>query len=561
LVGIIAGSFASLFSYLLKLVVSTTNQLTQIPSTYKPISYPFVLDSVLLFTVLLPVFGGLVSGLFIYVFCKEAEGMGTDSMIYSFHHREGKINSLVPFIKSISTIITLSTRGSGGKEGPISQIGAGIGSIVGDFLGAGARARRTLLLAGTAGGLGAIFHAPLGGAITAAEMVYKEDVESDALIPCILSSGTAFLVTEFISGKSKVYHLENVVSYTAREFPFYLLLGILCYLGGKGFIFLFNYISNIFKNLNIKFYYKPAIGGIFCGLIYIFFPEVSGTGDEFIEDSLQGVNDFIKSNNILNSIIIYLLLFLLKIIATSFTVGSGGSAGVFGPSLFAGCMLGGAMAQFTQYFLGNSVNPIGFMLVGMGAFYSGVASAPIAGMIMVCEMVGNYELLPPLMLVTILSVSLGNRMTIYKSQLLNRFSTPAHFWDMNQDIMDKIFLKDISEFIRKLAIVESNVKLEKLRKRAIEIQASDFVVSDKGLYVGVLSLRKLSTTMIEQIEMGDICDKKIPAILITSSLKSAFHTLLEFDIDKVPVIDLNNTLIGYLRISDLFRIYYKHIKK
>ena len=219
------------------------------------------------------------------------------------------------------------------------------------------------------------------------------------------------------------------------------------------------------------------------------------------------------------------------------------------------------MAQFTQYFLGNSVNPIGFMLVGMGAFYSGVASAPIAGMIMVCEMVGNYELLPPLMLVTILSVSLGNRMTIYKSQLLNRFSTPAHFWDMNQDIMDKIFLKDISEFIRKLAIVESNVKLEKLRKRAIEIQASDFVVSDKGLYVGVLSLRKLSTTMIEQIEMGDICDKKIPAILITSSLKSAFHTLLEFDIDKVPVIDLNNTIIGYLRISDLFRIYYKHIKK
>ena len=165
------------------------------------------------------------------------------------------------------------------------------------------------------------------------------------------------------------------------------------------------------------------------------------------------------------------------------------------------------------------------------------------------------------MLVTILSVSLGNRMTIYKSQLLNRFSTPAHFWDMNQDIMDKIFLKDIPEYIRRLAIVESSIKLEKLQKRAIEIQASDFILADNGSYLGVFSLRKLPTNIPETINLGELCDKKVPAILITSTLKSAFHTLLEFDIDKVPVIDLNNTLIGYLRISDLFRIYYKHIKK
>jgi CIC family chloride channel protein len=568
-VGILSGLFASGFSYSLQLAVRTISTLTKNSHQKESLflsSIPFTFSQTNLVFFLLPILGGLCSGLVVYLFCKDAEGMGTDSMIYSFHQREGKMDSKVPFVKSIATIFTLSGSGSGGKEGPISQIGAGIGTIVADMLGSGARARRTLLLAGTAGGLGAIFHAPLGGAITAAEMVYKEDVESDALIPCILSSGTAFLVTEFFTGKARVFQLKDSVSYSAYEFPFYMLLGILCYLGGKSFIYLYTRIQEISNNISIPFYLKPALGGLLCSLLYLFFPEVSGTGDEFIEDSLQNQTKVLASYQYISPIILYFLLFLFKILATSLTVGMGGSAGVFGPSLFSGCMLGGAMALVAESFLGMGNSPAGFMLVGMGAFYSGVASAPIAGMIMVCEMVGNYELLPPLMLVTILSVSLGNRMTIYKSQLLNRFSTPAHFWDMNQDIMDKIYLKDIPEFIRTLAILDSKTAIESLRKKALELQASDFIVSDNGRYFGVLSLRKVNTILEmgdenSHLPIGELCDTKISPILITASLKSAFYTLLEFDIDKAPIIDFDNRLIGYLRISDLFRIYYKHIKK
>jgi CIC family chloride channel protein len=568
-VGILSGLFASGFSYSLQLAVRTISTLTKNSHQKESLflsSIPFTFSQTNLVFFLLPILGGLSSGLVVYLFCKDAEGMGTDSMIYSFHQREGKMDSKVPFVKSIATIFTLSGSGSGGKEGPISQIGAGIGTIVADMLGSGARARRTLLLAGTAGGLGAIFHAPLGGAITAAEMVYKEDVESDALIPCILSSGTAFLVTEFFTGKARVFQLKDSVSYSAYEFPFYMLLGILCYLGGKSFIYLYTRIQEISNNISIPFYLKPALGGLLCSLLYLFFPEVSGTGDEFIEDSLQNQTKVLASYQYISPIILYFLLFLFKILATSLTVGMGGSAGVFGPSLFSGCMLGGAMALVAESFLGMGNSPAGFMLVGMGAFYSGVASAPIAGMIMVCEMVGNYELLPPLMLVTILSVSLGNRMTIYKSQLLNRFSTPAHFWDMNQDIMDKIYLKDIPEFIRTLAILDSKTAIESLRKKALELQASDFIVSENGRYFGVLSLRKVNTILEmgdenSHLPIGELCDTKISPILITASLKSAFYTLLEFDIDKAPIIDFDNRLIGYLRISDLFRIYYKHIKK
>ncbi len=568
-VGILSGLFASGFSYSLQLATQTISTITKNSHQKESFflsSIPFTFSQTNLVFFLLPIIGGFFSGLVVYLFCKDAEGMGTDSMIYSFHQREGKMDSKVPFVKSIATIFTLSGSGSGGKEGPISQIGAGIGTIVADILGSGARARRTLLLAGTAGGLGAIFHAPLGGAITAAEMVYKEDVESDALIPCILSSGTAFLVAEFFTGKTKVFQLKDSVSYSANEFPFYMLLGILCYLGGKSFIYLYTKIQEFSNNISLPFYLKPALGGLLCSLLYLFFPEVSGTGDEFIEDSLQNQTRVLASHQSISPIVLYFLLFLFKILATSLTVGMGGSAGVFGPSLFSGCMLGGAMALVAESFLGMGNSPAGFMLVGMGAFYSGVASAPIAGMIMVCEMVGNYELLPPLMLVTILSVSLGNRMTIYKSQLLNRFSTPAHFWDMNQDIMDKIYLKDIPEFIRTLAILDSKTAIESLRKKALELQASDFIVSDNGKYFGVLSLRKVSTILDmgdgnSKLPIGELCDTKISPILITASLKSAFYTLLEFDIDKAPIIDFDNKLIGYLRISDLFRIYYKHIKK
>jgi chloride channel protein, CIC family len=568
-VGILSGLFASGFSYSLHLATQTISMITKNSHQKQSFflsSIPFTFSQTNLLFFLLPIIGGLSSGFIVYLFCKDAEGMGTDSMIYSFHQREGKMDSKVPFVKSIATIFTLSGSGSGGKEGPISQIGAGIGTIVADILGSGARARRTLLLAGTAGGLGAIFHAPLGGAITAAEMVYKEDVESDALIPCILSSGTAFLVAEFFTGKARVIQLKDSVSYSANEFPFYMLLGILCYLGGKSFIYLYSKIQEYSNSISLPFYLKPALGGLLCSLLYLFFPEVSGTGDEFIEDSLQNQTRVLASYQFISPIVLYFLLFLFKILATSLTVGMGGSAGVFGPSLFSGCMLGGAMALVAESFLGMGNSPAGFMLVGMGAFYSGVASAPIAGMIMVCEMVGNYELLPPLMLVTILSVSLGNRMTIYKSQLLNRFSTPAHFWDMNQDIMDKIYLKDIPEFIRTLAILDSKTAIESLRKKALELQASDFIVSDNGKYFGVLSLRKVNTILEmgdenSKLPIGELCDTKISPILITASLKSAFYTLLEFDIDKAPIIDFDNKLIGYLRISDLFRIYYKHIKK
>ncbi|MCB1179774.1 MAG: chloride channel protein, partial [Leptospiraceae bacterium] len=511
--------------------------------------------------------GGILSGLLVYIFAPDASGMGTDSMISAFHHKEGKMNARVPIIKSLATIVTLSTGGSGGKEGPIAQIGAGFGAFIADLIKAGARARRTLLLAGTAGGLGAIFHAPLGGALTAAEMVYKEDVESDALVPCIISSSTAYLVSEKIFPKGTVFHLKQEVVYSYQEFPFYILLGVLCYLFGKGFIAFFNHTQKKFENLRIPGYIKPAIGGFLVGLVALFFPESAGTGEHYLQRILNGEFFNIYGSSAGMAFLLFFILFILKMLTTSFTIGSGGSAGVFGPSLFAGGMVGGAVAVLAGLFLGP-VSEVGFMLVGMGAFYSGIASAPIAGMIMVCEMIGSYELLPPLMIVTIISFTLSNKMSIYRSQLLNRFSSPAHFWDMNHDIMANIRLYNISEYLRRIALVKSDTPLKLIEKKAEEFHASDFIViNNENQYFGFFSMRKMKNLSDARSYLGDlilvqeVADQHVPAVVATDTLKDAFNVILNYDIDKVAVTRTDGFVLGYLKISDLFNIYYKYIKK
>lgn len=573
-VGILSGLFASLFAFLLEKLTHQVYFLNHAHSEKVFFFFPdcgFNLNydlATAFLVVLFPVLGGLFSGIVTTFFAPEAHGMGTDSMIEAFHHKEGRMNPKIPFIKSIATILTLSSGGSGGKEGPISQIGAGLGSLVADVVKAGARARRALLLAGTAGGLGAIFHAPLGGALTAAEMVYKEDVEADALIPCILSSSTAYLVNQKFFSNDTVFQLKNEVSYDYYEFPFYFLLGFLCYYFGKWFILFFNKVQEVFQAWKFPIFLKPAIGGMFVGLVALLFPEVTGTGEKFLQRLLNGEFQTIYSTPYYFSILLFLILFALKTFTTSLTIGSGGSAGVFGPSLFLGGLVGGMSATIAKVFLGIQVSEVSFMLVGMGAFYSGIASAPIAGMIMVCEMIGSYELLPPLMIVTIISFTLSGQISIYKNQLLNRFSSPAHFWDMNQDIMSKIRLHNISEYFRRYAIIPYDKTLSNIEKLSEEIHASDFVVTSRdNYYFGFLSLRKLkhyheSRDYIQNLVIAmDLADTNVPPVPVTGTLKDAFDTILREDIDKVPIVRTDGFVLGYLRISDLFNIYYKFIKK
>ena len=464
----------------------------------------------------------------------------------------------VSVYKSIVTIITLSSGGSAGKEGPSAQIGASIGSKINNLFGGGARARRTLLLAGAAASLGTIFQAPLGGAITAIEMVYKEDIESDALIPAIISSVSAYFLLSF-------FGLVHRDLFTLRELePKYLtlypLLGVICFFVGLTLVKFIQRVKSFFLNWNIYPPFKPAIGGLICGGIYFFFPVVAGTGETYIQKFLFQPETY---TDIPRLELIQFVLFVIgfKIIVTSLTIGSGGSGGIFGPSLF----LGGTIGMFVAEIAGLAYNLDAehyrsFILVGMGAFYAGVASAPIAAMIMVCEMVGSYVLLPPLMFCSIVVFLLSRKLNLYQGQTLDRFHSPAHHWDIQTDILRTMPIYHYKKYLHNSAIVKNTQSMQTLKKLALKTNEKDFIIVNKNeKYLGFISTLKIMQVQTKS-KIETFMDE-IPAISIKQNLGEALDLLLAHNLDKAAVINEKGNFIGYIRYQEILELYFSKLRK
>lgn len=571
IVGVIAGIISSIFAWLLHVLEYFyssfhTHRADEYLTLKEKINYIFDHPTSSLAVLLLPAFGGLVAGLIVYLFSRDSKGTGTDEMIDAFHNRDGKINTQTPIFKSLATLFTLPTGGSGGKEGPISYIGAGIGVWVANMAKAGARARRTLLLAGTAAGLGAVFKTPLGGALTAAEMVYKEDIESDALIPCFISSVTAYLVYTFYAGTEPFLNVSGLSSFHFSEIIFYLILGVLCFSFGFLFIKGFNDAKAFINRINIPSYIKPAIGGLLTGAIALVIFEVAGTGSSFLESAIHGrMPDFFGGGVWFELLLSLLIIAFVKIVATTLTIGSGGSAGIFGPSLFIGAMLGAAVGVTAKHFLHHDVSIASFMVVGMGAFYSGVANAPIAGIIMIVEMTGSYVLLPPLIIVSIFTFILSKKISFYKNQVDNRFKSPAHTWEMKNDIIDQILIKNHFPEYRLLAVIKRNTTLVEALNLAADIHASDFiVVNDQLKYQGIISLRSVDFEITKKlgetkVPVSRFMDKSVPYVTPDDKLSKALDVVMKFDVDKVAVVEGELT-VGYIRSKDIFDAYTQQLK-
>lgn len=565
IVGILAGLSAVIFSYTLAyfehfLFSYVIGLKLSHPAGEKLFDSSPITNYNLFILLIAPAIGGLLSAIVSYLFCPEAKGNGTDAIINAFHHKGGNISLKVPFFKSIATIFTIGTGGSAGKEGPTMQIGAGIGSGIANLFKAGDRARRSLMIAGVAGGLGAIFRAPFGGAFTAVEVVYREDIESDSVVPAFLSSVTAYLVATKFTGNNSIFYIPHVEIFHYYELFFYIILGGISL--GFGYVFtnFYKYIKNLFEDLKIHFILKPAIGGIIVGILIIFFHELIGDGLGYMQELILGKQPLNGHPLMIAGYFIFLA--LLKIILTSFTVASGGSGGVFTPSLFIGGMLGAAVGTMISYLFPHlEISIPSFFLVGMAGFFAGVAHAPIAGMIMVCDMVGNYKLLPALMIVSVISATLS-KWSIYEGQVENRFHSPAHYWDMNLNVLKKILISDIQDKIRKIAVVEPHLLLSDLEERSVQLQATDYVVVNfDGTYMGICSLKRFHHTKETEalkylLTVGDVCDTGIPALKLYDHLSDALRIMHEREIDKVAIVDDSNQLLGYIRFVDIIEIYH-----
>ncbi|GIX41579.1 MAG: chloride channel protein [Leptospiraceae bacterium] len=563
--GILAGLFAVIFSYALAyfehfLFSYVIGLELSHPAGEKLFESPITKEYNPFFLFLAPAIGGLLSATVSYLFCPEAKGNGTDEIIKAFHHKGGNVSLKVPFYKSIATIFTIGTGGNAGKEGPTMQIGAGIGSGLANFFKAGDRARRSLMIAGVAGGLGAIFRAPFGGAFTAVEVVYREDIESDTVVPAFLSSVAAYLVATNFTGNSAIFHIPSVQISHYYELFFYVILAFVSLAFGYIFTNFYKYIRDLFERLNIHFVFKPAIGGLVVGIFIVFFHELIGDGLGYMQELILGKKPL--EGHPLEIAAFFVLIALLKIVLTSFTVAAGGSGGVFTPSLFIGGMLGAALGTVFSYLFPHlDISIPSFFLVGMAGFFAGVAHAPIAGMIMVCDMVGNYKLLPALMIVSVISAILS-KWSIYEGQVENRFHSPAHYWDMNLNILKKILISDIQDKIRKIAVVEPHLLLSDLEDRSVHLQATDYIVVNfDGTYMGICSLRKFHHTKDTEalkylLTVGDVCDIGVPALKLWDHLSDALRIMHEKEIDKVAIVDDSNQLLGYIRFVDIIEIYH-----
>lgn len=382
--------------------------------------------------------GGFLSGLLVFRFAPEAEGHGTDSAVRAFHHQDGKIRGRVPVVKAIASAITIGSGGSAGREGPGAQISAGFGSVFAGLLNLEPEERRYLMLAGVAAGLSAMFRSPLGAAVLAVEVLYRSmEFEARALLFTMIAAVVGYAVNGAFVGYEPIFSFDRAETFTrASDLGWYALLGVLTGLVAAILPYVFYKSRDLFRRLPGPRVLQPTLGGLLVGLLGLGLPHVWGGGYGWMQQAIDG------------RIGLGLLLLMAagKMIAMSFTVSSGGSGGVFAPSLYIGTCIGAALATAVNLvFPGLHLSIAAFAVVGMAALFSGAARTPMATMFMVVEMTGGYGLMVPAMLTVTLSylvqfgATRGRRYpSLYEAQVPTLGDSPVHHEEYVHKVVDLI---------------------------------------------------------------------------------------------------------------------------
>jgi len=363
--------------------------------------------------------GGLIAGALVYGLAPETEGHGTDTVVKALHWTGGKLRPRVTPVKMLASAITIGSGGSAGREGPTALIAAGFGSIYADLLHRPVHERRLLVLMGMAAGLSAIFRSPIGTALFAVEVLYSSmEFEAEALLYCMLAAIVAYVVNGCFVGWQPLFRVPpQTASLHLAGYGWYIALGLASGVAGTVLPETFYRIRDGFLALGIPSWTKPALGGLLVGLVAVRLPQVLGGGYGWVQEAINGQL----------ALHLLLVLFVAKMVALALTVSSGGSGGVFAPSLYVGAMLGGAFAVLAH------LPPAGMVVIGMCAVFGGAARVPIATLLMVVEMTGGYQLLVPAALAVMISFLLQSRLSsfckydsLYEGQVAGRLDSPAH---------------------------------------------------------------------------------------------------------------------------------------
>ena len=430
--------------------------------------------------------GGLLSGIIVFRLAPEAEGHGTDAAIAAFHHGARRIRARIPLVKLVASAITIGSGGSGGREGPTAQIGAGFGSFLARVLDLDARDARIAVSSGMGAGIGAIFRAPLGGAVLAAEIPYREDVESEALVPAFVASIVAFSIFGALVGFAPIFGRVAGAGFTdPRQLAYYALIGIAAGVVGRLYIGGFYGLTRWFAGWPIPRELRPAIAGFGVGCIGIALPGALGTGYGWVQAGLD------RTTLLGLPLWVVLALPFAKILATSLSVGSGGSGGIFGPGMVIGGLLGAGIWRLLEPIApGLPVDPSPFVIVAMMALFGSVAHAPLAVMLMVAEMTDSLAMLGPAMLAIGLATLIVGDRSIYTSQLRSRAESSAHRFRFALPLMGAIPAGDAARAPRAVLRADETAGIGRARLEAAGVPGAPVVDRD-GTVRGSLDLATL----------------------------------------------------------------------
>jgi CIC family chloride channel protein len=519
-----------------------------------------ITDSPWYIILFVPALGGLIVGPIIYFFAPEAKGHGVPEVMQAIFLKGGKIRPRVALIKAFASAVSIGTGGSVGREGPIVQIGSSLGSTIGQFFKVPTKRMKTLVGCGAAAGIAAAFNAPIAGALFALEIILM-DFAVAQFSPIVISSVMATVVSRAFEGDFAAFKVPHYELVSPQELVFYLILGIFAGVVSYFFIkVLYSFEDWFDAQEKIPEYYRPVIGGLGVGLIGLLAPEVMGVGYDTINFSLNG------------NIVWYfaLILVFIKILATAVTLGSGGSGGIFAPSLFMGATLGASFgAAVHLLFPAITATPGAYALVAMGGLVAGTTRAPITAIIIVFELTNDYHIILPLMITTIISTIISSyftRESIYTLKLVRRGINIKDGSEVN--VMKSIFIRDIydSDFVA----IHPEDKFNTVVRKVVQSHGQEFpVLKDNGEIIGTISVETIKDFLFENDELqevlvaADVYEPKYETVSLDDNSNLAMEKMRKYDWESLPVTDSENSkkVIGVVHIKDIQDAYYKAIER
>lgn len=509
-----------------------------------------VLDGRAAWVLIVPTLGGLLAGWLTYRFAPEATGHGTDAVIRAFHRAAGRVRTRVIWVKALASAATIGSGGSAGREGPVAQVGAGVGSSIATALKLSDRDRRVFLLAGGAAGVGAMFTAPLGGALLMAEVPYsKVEFEGEPLVPCIIASIVAYTTFTSITGRERALDiapdlLDRLTFSGPHELLIYLILGLSCALLGWIYTrFFYGVHDACDRAKGVSLPIRAALGGLALGILSLILTATTSHGEQGVLFGGYALLDAAISGTELGALALLILAFA-KMLATTLSVASGGSGGIFAPSLAIGALLGASVGRVAMDLLPSwNLDPAAFALVGMGGFFAGIAKCPITSVIMVSEMTGNYQLLAPLMFVSVVHILFSRGWTAYREQVPGPVDSPAHAGEFVVDLLGRMRVDEVVDTGRKPVQVSDTATLAQVLSIVSTANQSYFPVIDaKASLVGIFSMGDVRRIFQENVIadfviVRDFMTDAVTTVTLEDTLESAVRSMTEHHVNSLPVVD------------------------